>query len=77
MVEAPATPPAPMVETVPFAPGPGYAWTPGYWTWNGGTWMWIRGNWVIRPRVGAVWVGGHWVHHRHGHGYIWVGGYWR
>jgi WXXGXW repeat (2 copies) len=67
-------PPAPQVEVVPVAPGPDYAWTPGYWTWNGG-WVWVGGAWALRPRHYAVWVGPHWV--RHGHGYVWVGGYWR
>jgi hypothetical protein len=28
-------PPAPVVETVPAPPGPGYVWQPGYWSWNG------------------------------------------
>jgi len=55
-----------MVETAPVAPGPDYTWTPGYWSWSGGTWVWVRGIWVVRPHVGAIWVGGHWV--RHGHG---------
>src|SRR5689334_18057447 len=54
-VEAPVPPPAPMAEVVPVAPGPEYAWTPGFWSWNGVTWVWVRGAWVVRPRVGAVW----------------------
>jgi hypothetical protein len=53
---APATPaptpspdpnvmPAPLVEYVPLAPGPGYRWAPGYWTWAAGGWVWISGQW--------------------------------
>ena len=69
-----SAPPAPIVEVVPVAPGPAYAWVPGYWSWNG-RWVWVRGNWGFRPRPHAVWVSGRWV--PHGHGYVWVGGRWR
>lgn len=68
-------PPPAQVETIPVAPGPGYYWTPGYWSWRGGAWVWVGGAWVVRPAPGAVWVPGHWV--RHGHGWLWVGGGWR
>ena len=69
-------PPASQVEVVPVAPGPDYAWMPGYWSVGvGGGWVWIGGHYVTRPRPHALWVGGHWA--RRGHGYIWIGGYWR
>ena len=37
--------PAPLAEYVPFAPGPGYRWVPGYWTWAG-SWVWVSGQWT-------------------------------
>src|SRR5690348_6216944 len=46
-VEAPVEAPAPMAEVVPVAPGPEYAWTPGFWSWDGVTWVWVRGAWVV------------------------------
>src|ERR1035437_8541587 len=58
VVVAPSAPPAAQVEVIPVAPGPYYVWAPGYYSWNGG-WIWIGGQWVVRPRPGAVWVGGH------------------
>ena len=69
-----ASPPAPQVEVIGVAPGPGYYWVPGYWAWQG-RWVWIGGCWTIRPHPHAVWVGGRWAHHAHG--YVWVRGYWR
>lgn len=73
-VAAPNAPPAPQVEVVPVAPGPEYAWAPGYWYWNH-SWVWMGGSWVIRPHVGAVWIGPRYI--RHGRGYVWVRGHWR
>lgn len=67
-------PPAPLVEVIPAAPSPFYAWVPGYWSWNG-TWVWIGGSWAHRPHPGAVWVGGNWAHR--GRGFVWFGGRWR
>src|SRR5689334_11713104 len=49
--------PQPQVEMVPVAPGPDYAWAPGYWSVGvGGGWVWIGGHYVVRPRPHAVWV---------------------
>ena len=45
--------PEPLIETVPVAPGPGFAWVPGYWSWNGSAWIWIYGVW--RPPVYFGW----------------------
>ena len=66
-------PPAP-VETVVFAPSPGYLWTGGEWIWGGG-WYWSAGHWACPPRPTAVWVVGSWSHESHG----WRGerGHWR
>jgi hypothetical protein len=67
-------PPAPPVETVVVAPGPGYVWVGGEWVWRG-RWVWSPGRWVYGPRPGAVWIGGGWVHGPHG--YYHRGGHWR
>jgi hypothetical protein len=68
--------PAPLVETIPVAPGPSYHWVPGYWMWNG-RWVWVRGHYVAgvvppmpavivetppaSPGPGWFWVRGHYV----------------
>src|ERR1051326_1631686 len=67
-------PPPPKTEVIVESPGPGYVWTPGYWSWQG-RWVWIGGRYVVRPHPHAVWVGGHWV--RRGRGHVWVEGHWR
>jgi hypothetical protein len=46
-------PPAPQVEVVPAA-RVGYVWAPGYYRWNGHH---------------HVWVGGRYIHERHGYRY--------
>jgi WXXGXW repeat (2 copies) len=69
------TPPAVRVETQTVAPGPGYAWTRGYWRWTGTTYVWVPGSWVVRPRLAAVWVEGQWV--PRGGGWVWMPGHWQ
>jgi hypothetical protein len=64
-------PPAPVYETVPARPGPGYVWVGGYYRWNGSTYVWTRGHYV---RHAGAWCGGHWRHGRRG--YYWVAGHW-
>ena len=75
--------PAPRVEVVPAAPGPGYNWVPGHWAWRGAGWVWIPGHHIrgvvapmpaevvevvpARPAAGYVWVKGH---------HVWEGGRW-
>ena len=85
-VEAPVTPPAggdvvvseapppPRTEIIVAAPGPGYVWTPGYWSWHG-RWIWVGGRYVLRPHPHAVWLPGHWAHR--GRGHVWIEGRWR
>ncbi len=68
-----APPPLP-VYAQPFAPGPDYMWTPGYWAWNGATYYWVPGTWVLAPYVGALWTPGYWGWG--GAAYIWHPGYW-
>ena len=82
--------PAPLVETIPVAPGPTYHWVPGYWMWNG-RWVWVRGRYVVgvvvpampaaivetppaSPGPGWFWVRGHYVWERGG--WVWRGGHW-
>ncbi len=67
-------PPPPQTEVVVAAPGPGYAWVPGYWAWNG-RWVWVGGHWTLGPHPHAVWVGPRYV--TRGHHYVYHPGYWR
>jgi hypothetical protein len=75
-VVAPEAPPAPMMETIPIAPGPDYFWIGGHWHWNHG-WVWLAGHYDRHPHFheGAGWEAGHWDHH--GGNYVWVEGHWR
>ena len=68
-------PPAPQIETIPVAPGPGYAWHPGVWRWNGERYIWVGGRYFRRPYGNAEWVPGHWVHRPQG--WVWRAGHWR
>jgi hypothetical protein len=64
-------PPAPVVERMPPAPGPGYAWIEGHWRWEArrGQYVWIRGHWDIH-----MWVAGRWD--QRPNGWAWVEGRW-
>jgi len=62
---APSAPPAPLQEMIIAAPGPGYAWVPGFWHWQNG-WVWLPGHWAMPPRPGLNWYGPNWVPHREG-----------
>jgi hypothetical protein len=69
--------PAPIVEVVPAAPGPGFNWVPGHWAWRGGAWFWVKGHHIrgvvpvmpvpvvevvpARPSPAHTWVKGHHV----------------
>lgn len=66
-------PPLP-VYPQPFAPGPGYIWTPGYWAWAPDGYYWVPGTWVMAPAVGLLWTPGYWGW-RDGM-YWWRAGYW-
>ena len=68
-------PPAARVETQTVAPGPNYVWSTGYWRWTGANYVWVPGSWVVRPRVGAVYVQGHWA--RRSSGWVYVPAHWR
>ena len=82
--------PAPRVEVIRPAPGPGYNWVPGHWAWRGRGWEWIAGHHVrgvvasmpaevvevvsARPSPGHVWVKGHHVYE--GSRWVWRPGVW-
>ena len=70
-----AAPPAPIVETVGIAPGPGFVWVGGYYHWYGNRWGWVRGGYVRPPRVGAVWIGPRYEFR--GSRRVYIRGYWR
>jgi len=67
-------PPAIPVYTQPYAPGPGYIWTPGYWDWNGYDYYWVPGVWVLPPRIGFLWTPGYWGYNNGL--YVFNDGYW-
>lgn len=68
-------PPPPVVEHPYRAPGPGYAWVPGYQRWDGHRYIWVGGRWAHPPRPRAAWVPGHW--NRGPYGWHWIPGRWR
>jgi hypothetical protein len=47
-------PPAPYVDVVGVAPGPGYFWVNGYWGWKANRHVWTDGRWEQR-RPGYRW----------------------
>jgi hypothetical protein len=67
-------PPAPQVDVVIAAPGPGYFWVGGFWNWVGGRHLWVGGRWQAQ-RPGYYWAPHAWQ--RHGHGWRAQPGYWR
>jgi WXXGXW repeat (2 copies) len=68
-------PPALPYYVQPPCPGPGFIWTPGYWSWDPDYgYYWVPGTWVIAPFVGALWTPGYWGYNDGA--YIWYGGYW-
>ena len=67
-------PPALPVYEQPICPGPGYLWTPGYWSWNDDAgYYWVPGTWVVAP-VGMLWTPGYWGWNNGL--YVWNAGYW-
>ncbi|HEX3627975.1 MAG TPA: hypothetical protein VH280_21400 [Verrucomicrobiae bacterium] len=42
---------APVVETVPACPGPGYTWVAGYWSGYGTARVWVGGCWKAPVHV--------------------------
>jgi hypothetical protein len=67
-------PPAPIYETVPVAPGPGYNWVAGYWSWNGYRYVWVHGRYAYPPYAGEAWRPGHWA--QGAYGWYWRPGHW-
>ncbi|HXO63470.1 MAG TPA: hypothetical protein VN882_02125 [Steroidobacteraceae bacterium] len=66
-------PPVLPVYVQPEVPGPGYVWTPGYWSWGEAGYYWVPGTWVLAP-VGMLWTPGYWGWA--GGAYVWNAGYW-
>ncbi|TAL78232.1 MAG: hypothetical protein EPN75_11300 [Beijerinckiaceae bacterium] len=75
VVVSSAPPPLPVYEQPPL-PGPGYVWTPGYWSWSydDEDYYWVPGTWVEPPRAGLLWTPGYWGWA--GGSYLFHHGYW-
>jgi hypothetical protein len=55
-----APPPLPDYQQPPI-PGPGYLWTPGYWSQSDESgYYWVPGTWAQPPRPGLLWTPGYW-----------------
>jgi WXXGXW repeat (2 copies) len=69
-------PPALPVYVQPPIPGPGYMWTPGFWSWDEdtGDYYWVPGAWVAAPEPGLLWTPGYWGWSNGV--YAWNTGYW-
>jgi hypothetical protein len=67
-------PPAPQVDVVIAAPGPGYFWIGGFWNWVGGRHLWVGGHWQAH-RPGYFWTPHAWQ--RHGQGWRARPGQWQ
>jgi hypothetical protein len=69
-------PPVLPVYVQPPVPGPGYIWTPGYWSWDDdtGDYYWVPGAWVLAPEPGLLWTPGYWGWSNGV--YVWNAGYW-
>lgn len=59
-------PPAPIVEVISVAPGPGYIWVGGFHEWRGAHYVWVRGYYSLPPRGFSIWIGDRWHHDDHG-----------
>ena len=68
-----APPPLP-IYAQPIVPGPGYIWTPGYWSYADGGYFWVPGTWVLAPYAGALWTPGYWGWNNGF--YVFNAGYW-
>ena len=77
VVQQPRAPPPLVTEVAPTAPGPAYAWVPGYWAWRGPRrgYVWVPGAYAVPAQPGYAWVPDHWAP-RPGGG-VWVEGHWR
>lgn len=70
-----APPPLPVYDQ-PVIPGPGYIWTPGYWSYDedAADYYWVPGAWVLAPEPGLLWTPGYWGWSDGV--YVWHDGYW-
>jgi hypothetical protein len=53
----------------PPAPGPGYAYVPGYYYPYGSSYYWRTGYWAPRPFIGASWIAPRYYGGRYYRGY--------
>jgi len=67
-------PPRIRVEKRGRAPGPGYAWQPGYHRWDGNGYVWEPGRWERVPRAHARWIAPRWEHRKNG--WVFIEGRW-
>ncbi len=74
-VEVAYAPPAPIVEYVGVAPGPGFFWIGGYYHWTGGRWNWVAGHYERPPHPGARWIAAR--YELRGGRRVYVRGFWR
>lgn len=74
-IEEATQPPPPLpVYAQPYAPGPNYIWTPGYWGYAPIGYYWVPGAWVAAPYYGALWTPGYWGFYNNR--YRFYHGYW-
>lgn len=67
-------PPALPVYVQPPLPGPGYIWTPGYWSYADAGYYWVPGTWVMAPEPGLLWTPAYWGWNDGA--YVFNAGYW-
>ncbi|MBI3269880.1 MAG: hypothetical protein HYZ53_12715 [Planctomycetes bacterium] len=75
LAEAPAPPPAPLVEFRTPPPFAGAIWVEGNWVYGRNGWRWHQGHWTRPVGKYTVFYPGHWE--RRGSLHVWVGGGWR
>ena len=61
-----SAPPPLRYEVRPAIPGPGYAWSEGYWEPYGGRYRWHGGAWQRPPFEGGYYVHPHYDHYDQG-----------
>jgi hypothetical protein len=69
-------PPAPRVEVIGVAPGPGFVFLRGYYRWYDGAYLWVPGRWERPPYERAMWVPGRWRQYPN-QGWYWTDGRWQ
>ena len=73
-IEVPEAPPAVIVETPSYSPGPDYLWIDGYWHWGGNRYDWHHGEWQRPTSQNHVWIRP--SYERHENAYRYAPGRW-